>query len=309
MKASVVYVGVDVAKSDLQVAALEQNLRYANNRAGHRQLADRLRCLGVVQVVLEATGGYERALVMALHAEAIAVSVVNPRQVRDFARAQGRLAKTDCLDARVLVDYARALRPLPTPPPSPSQLRLAELVRARSQLIASRVIQKNQLEHASDPLVRRCLLDVVRAFDVRIKRMEKALADLIANEPLLAAKVQKLAHVQGVGATTAAMLLALLPELGSLSKTEVAALAGLAPRNRDSGLFRGQRHIGGGRSALRTGLWMPTLVAVQHNPVLKAFYQRLRTNGKPAKVALVASARKLLIYLNGLLKDPQLSPC
>jgi transposase len=309
MKESFVYVGVDVAKADLQVAALEQNRRYVNTAVGHRELVIWLRSLGAVHVVLEATGGYERALVEALQAAAMAVSVVNPRQVRDFARAQGRLAKTDKIDARVLVDYGLALRPRTTPGLSPVQVRLTELVRGRAQLIASRGVQHNQLEQVRDPLMRRCLREMVRAFDVRLERLEKAIAELVEGDPVLAARAQKLTQVQGVGATTAALLLAEMPELGTLSKTEVAALAGLAPRNRDSGQFRGQRRIGGGRGAVRTGLWMPTVVAVHHNPILKAFYLHLLARGKPAKVALTAAARKLLIHLNSLLKNPQLCPC
>jgi len=309
MSVSLVEVGVDVAKADLQVATATQNVRYLNTPAGHRQFIAWLHSLGLVWVVLEATGGYERPLVEALHAASIRVSVVNPRQVRDFARAQGRMAKTDRIDARVLVAYAVALRPRLTPPLSPRQKTLTEQVRVRAQLIASRGIVHNQLEHLVDPLARRCLLDLVRAFDTRIRRLEKAIAELITHDPALAAKIQKLVQVQGVGATTAALLLAEMPELGSLSKNEVAALAGLAPRNRDSGQFRGQRQIGGGRHAVRTGLWMPTLVAVQHNPILKALYQRLRAKGKPAKVALIACARKLLIYLNALLKNPPFPAC
>jgi transposase len=309
MKASVVYVGVDVAKADLQVAALNQNRRYANGPAGHRELITWLASLGVVHVVVEATGGYEQSLLAALHAEAITVSLVNPRQVRDFARAQGRLAKTDSLDARVLVDYATALRPKPTLPRDRSLRRLVELVRTRSQLIAARGVHDNQLEHLVDPVARRCLVEISAVLDTRIKRLEKAIALLIALDPRLNAKVQKLVAVPGIGPTTAAMLLAEMPELGTLSKAEAAALAGLAPRNRDSGQFRGQRHIGGGRHAVRTGLWMPTLVAIRHNPILKALYLRLRAKGKPAKVALTACARKLLLYLNYLLKNPHLSPC
>ena len=309
MPLSLVYVGIDVAKADLHVATLNQNVRYANTPAGHRQLLTWLRSLGVVHVVLEATGGYEQLLLATLHAEAIVVSLINPRQVRDFARAQGRLAKTDKIDARVLVDYAAALRPKPTVPRDRSLRRLTELVRTRSQLIAARGVQDNQLEHLVDPLARRCLVEITQALDTRIKRLEKAIAQLIADHPQLGAKVQTLVQVQGIGATTAAMLLAEMPELGTLSKGEAAALAGLAPRNRDSGQFRGQRRIGGGRHAVRTGLWMPTLVAIRHNPILKALYLRLRANGKPAKVALTACARKLLIYLNTLLKKPLLSSC
>lgn len=309
MKASLVQVGIDVAKLDLQVATAQQNRSYANDRAGHGRLIAWLQGLGPVHVVLEATGGYERKLVATLQRHGLAVSVLNPRQVRDFARAQGRLAKTDRIDARVLVDYAVALAPKPTPPPSPQQVRLAELVRARGQLIASRGIQQNQLEHAAEALVCRCLREMVAALDTRIARLEKAIAQLIAATPELAAKVQKLVAVQGIGAITAALLLAHLPELGTLSKAEAAALAGLAPRNRDSGALRGRRHIAGGRPAVRTGLWMPTLVATQHNPILKAFYQRLRLKGKPAKLALTACARKLLIHLNSLLKPSSLPSC
>jgi transposase len=237
------------------------------------------------------------------------VSRVNPRAVRDFAKASGRLAKTDKIDASVLADFAAALPPRPTLPPDPAVAQLVEWVRTRAGLIAQAAALQNQLEHLVDRAARGCLLELVRAYEVRISRLEKGIAELIASQPLLAARRQKLLEVQGVGPTTAALLLAELPELGTFSKTEVAAIAGLAPRNRDSGQFRGRRHAGGGRAAVRTGLWMPTLVAVQHNPVLKAHYQHLRAKGKPAKVALVACARKLLIYLNALLKSPQLSPC
>jgi transposase len=309
MKSSVVQVGIDVAKADLQVATSTQNVRYLNTPAGHRQLLAWLRTLGVVHVVLEATGGYENQLLAALHAGAIAVSRVNPRQVRDFAKASGRLAKTDKIDATVLADFASALPPRRTLPPDPAVAQLVAWVRTRGQLLAQVTALHNQLEHLEDRVARGCLLELVRACEVRIDRLEKRIAELISSHPLLAARRQKLVAVQGVGLTTAALLLAELPELGTFSKTEVAAIAGLAPRNRDSGQFRGQRHAGGGRAAVRTGLWMPTLVAVQHNPVLKAHYQQLRAKGKPAKVALVACARKLLIYLNGLLKNPQLSPC
>jgi transposase len=249
MKESLVYAGVDVAKRELQVAALDQNRSYAHDPGGHRRLLGWLSTLGAVQVVLEATGGYERKLVAALQRQGVAVSVLNPRQVRDFARAQGRLAKTDRIDARVLVDYAVALRPQPTPPASPQQRRLAELVRARGQFIVTRGVQQNQLEHAEEALVRRSMREMVAALDTRIARLDKAITELIAATPELADRVRKLVAVEGVGPITAALLLAYLPELGTLSKTEVAALAGLAPRNWDSGAFRGQRRIAGGRPA------------------------------------------------------------
>jgi transposase len=259
--------------------------------------------------VLEASGGYEREVVAWLQTHAIAVSVVNPGWVRNFARSQGRLAKTDRIDARLLVDFASANAPRLSAPVSPAQQKLTDLVRARQQLVTVRTLLQNQLEHTRERLARRSQEELAALTKTRILRLEKAIAQLIAETPQLAAKVQKLTAVPGVGPITAALLLAELPEIGTLSKAEAPALAGLAPRNHDSGAFRGPRHIAGGRPAVRTGLWMPTLVATQHNPILKAFYQRLRAKGKPAKVALIATARKLLIYLNSLLKTPSLSPC
>lgn len=311
MKASLVYyVGIDVAKAELAVATRQLNAVFARDPAGLDRLVQWLRGLGPgVHVVLEASGGYEREVVAWLQAHDFAVSVVNAGWVRSFARSQGRLAKTDRIDARVLVDFAAANAPRLCAPVSAEQQKLTDLVRARQQLVAVRTLLQNQLEHSRERLARRSQEELVELTDTRIRRLEKAIAQLIAGTPVLAAKVQKLTAVRGIGPTTAALLLAELPELGALSKSEAAALAGLAPRNHDSGAFRGQRHIAGGRPAVRTGLWMPTLVATQHNPILKAFYQRLRAKGKPAKVALTASARKLLIYLNSLLKNPPLSSC
>jgi len=311
MKTSVVYyVGIDVAKAELAVATSQSNAVFARDRAGLDRLVEWLRAQGPgAHVVLEASGGYEREVVAALQARDFAVSVVNAGWVRNFARSQGRWAKTDRIDARVLVDFASANAPRLRGPVSPEQQKLTDLVRARQQLVAVRTLLQNQLEHTRERLARRSQEELVELTDTRIRRLEKALAQLIAETPAWAAKVQKLSAVRGIGPTTAALLLAELPELGTLNKAEAAALAGLAPRNHDSGTFRGQRHIAGGRPAVRTGLWMPTLVATQHNPILKAFYQRLRAKGKPAKVALTATARKLLIHLNCLLKPSPLSPC
>ena len=311
MKVSVVYyVGIDVAKAELAVATSQGHAVFPRDRAGLERLVEWLRELGPgAHVVLEASGGYEREVVAWLQAHDLAVSVVNAGWVRNFARSQGRLAKTDRIDARVLVDFAAANAPRLCAPVCPEQRKLTDLVRARQQLVAVRTLLQNQLEHTREPLARRSQQELVELTDTRIRRLEKALAALIAQTPQLNAKAQKLTAVAGIGATTAALLLAELPELGTLSKAEAAALAGLAPRNHDSGTFRGQRHIAGGRPAVRTGLWMPTLVATQHNPVLKAFYQRLRAKGKPAKVALIATARKLLIHLNCLLKPSPLPSC
>jgi len=309
-KSVVYYVGIDVAKARLDVATSQLNAVFTRNLTGLDRLVQWLHQLGgPVHVVLEASGGYEREVVAALQGRDFAVSVVNAGWVRNFARSQGRLAKTDRIDARVLVDFSAANAPRLSVPVCPEQQKLTDLVRARQQLVAVRTLLQNQLEHTRERLARRSQEELVELTDTRIRRLEKALAQLIADTPALAAKVQKLTAVRGIGPTTAALLLAELPELGTLNKAEAAALAGLAPRNHDSGTFRGQRHIAGGRPAVRTGLWMPTLVATQHNPILKAFYQRLRAKGKPAKVALVATARKLLIHLNGLLKTPPLPSC
>jgi transposase len=309
-KSVVTYVGIDVAKAELVVATSQLNAVFTRDPVGLDRLVTWLRELGPgAHVVLEASGGYEREVVGWLQAHDFAVSVVNAGWVRNFARSQGRLAKTDRIDARVLVDFAAANAPRLTAPVSPAQQKLTGLVRARQQLVTVRTLLQNQLEHTRERLARRSQEELVELTDTRIRRLEKAITALIAATPPLQAKVQKLSAVRGIGATTAALLLAELPELGTLSKAEAAALAGLAPRNHDSGTFRGQRHIAGGRPAVRTGLWMPTLVATQHNPILKAFYQRLRAKGKPAKVALTATARKLLIHLNSLLKTSPLPSC
>lgn len=309
-KSIVYYVGIDVAKADLVAATHRSTAVFTRDPAGLDRLVQWLRQLGpAAHVVLEASGGYEREVVAWLQVHAIAVSVVNAGWVRNFARSQGRLAKTDRIDARVLVDFAVAHAPRLSAPVSPAQQKLTDLVRARQQLVAVRTLLQNQLEHARERLARRSQEELVALTATRILRLEKAIAALIQATPELSAKAQKLTAVRGIGPTTAALLLAELPELGRLNKTEAAALAGLAPRNHDSGAFRGQRPIAGGRPAVRTGLWMPTLVATQHNPILKAFYQRLRAKGKPAKVALTATARKLLIHLNSLLKPSSLLPC
>ena len=308
-KSVVTYVGIDVAKARLDVATSHLNAVFTRDAAGLGQLVAWLHPLPIAHVVLEASGGYEREVVARLQAEGIAVSVVNAGWVRHFARSQGRLAKTDRIEARLLVDFAAANAPRLSAAMSPAQQKLTDLVRARAQLVTMRTLLQNQLEHTREPLARRGQEELVALTATRILRLEKAIAALIAQTPALQAKAQKLTAVRGIGALTAALLLAELPELGTLNKGEAAALAGLAPHNHDSGTFRGPRRIAGGRPTVRTGLWMPTLVATQHNPILKAFYQRLRAKGKPAKVALVATARKLLIHLNGLLKTPTLLPC
>jgi transposase len=312
MVPSLVYVGMDIAKATLDLHALSaprpQSRQFANSAAGHRRLVRWLQGLGPAHVVCEASGGYERTVVSALQQADIAVSVINPRQARDFARAQGRLAKTDRLDAQVLAQFGQSLQPPLTPAPSLAQRHLAELVARRQQLQQLRIAEHNRLEHATHPAVRRQLQCHVRALDEQLQQLKTWITALIQTDPTLAQKVARLSAVAGVGSITAVVLLATMPELGTLNRRQAAALAGVAPFNRDSGPRRGHRMIGGGRALARRALYMAALVAAFKNPRFQAFYQHLITAGKAPKVALVAIMRKLIILLNQLLKNPHLQP-
>ena len=301
---SLVYIGVDVAKLTLAIQFPDHLWSTANTARGQAALLSKLKTLGSVHVICEATGGYERGLVFTLHQAGVAVSVINPRQVRDFARACGRLAKTDAIDAAILREYGVRLQPAPDAAPAEGSPEFAELVRARQELVALITDEINRREHAR-------LSALVKLSQARQKQLEKQLATLdeliakhLRTDAALTAKSARLQQVQGVGRVSAFTLLALLPELGTLRDTEAAALAGVAPINRDSGQFRGQRHIHGGRAAVRRVLYMAALTATVHNPILKSFYQHLRQKGKPAKLALTAVMRKLVILLNRLLKNP-----
>lgn len=298
------YIGVDVAKLSLAIQFPDRLRSTANTPAAHTALIADFKRLGAVHVVCESTGGYERALVLALHAAGIAVSAINARQIRDFARACGHLAKTDDLDATIIRDYGCRLQPRPDPAPAPGEPEFADLIRARQDLVSLITDEINRREHARLP----ALLKLSHA---RQRHLEKQLASLdalidahVAAQADLAAKTERLQQVCGVGRVTALTVVALMPELGTLRDNEAAALAGVAPMNRDSGQHRGQRHIHGGRAALRRVLYMAALTATVHNPILKAFYHRLRQKGKPAKLALTAVMRKLIILLNRLVKNP-----
>lgn len=299
------YIGVDVAKPELAIQFPDRSWSTANTPQGHAAFIASLQSLGAVHVVCESTGGYERALVLALHAASIPVSAINPRQIRDFARACGKLAKTDAIDAAIIRDYGCRLQPPPDPAPTPGEPEFAELVRARQDLVGLITDEINRREHARLP----ALLKLSHA---RQRQLQKQLATLdalidahLAQHAMLRTKAARLQQVAGVGRVTAVTVLALMPELGTLRDAEAAALTGVAPLNRDSGQHRGQRHIHGGRAAVRRVLYMAALTAIVHNPILKDFYQRLRENGKPAKLALTAVMRKLVILLNRLLKNPQ----
>jgi len=299
------FLGVDVAKPTLAIQFPDQSWSTANTASGHAAFIARCVALGPVHVICEATGGYERALVLALHQAGIAVSAINPRQVRDFARACGQLAKTDAMDASILREYGEKLRPSPDPAPAKGAAEFAELVRARQDVVGLITDEINRREHAR-------LSALVKLSHARQKQLEKQLADLdrlidthIATHAELTAKAERLQQVAGVGRVSALTVLALLPELGRIGDAQASALVGVAPLNRDSGQFRGQRHIHGGRAAVRRVLYMAALAATRHNTILKTFYARLREKGKPAKVALTAVMRKLVVLMNRLLKNPQ----
>jgi len=298
------FIGVDVAKPTVAIQFPDQLWSTANTAQGHAAFLAKLRSLGPVHVICEATGGYEHALVLALHHAGVAVSVINPRQVRDFARARGRLAKTDAIDAALLRDYGVALRPAPDAPPREGEAEFAELVRARQELVALLTDETNRREHATVRALVKLSLARERQLNKQLTTLDALIAEHIAARTTLTAQAERLQQVRGVGRVSAFTVLALLPELGRLGDAQAAALAGVAPFNRDSGQFRGQRHIHGGRAAVRRVLYMAALAATIHNPILKAFYQQLRARGKPAKVALTAVMRKLVILMNRLLKNP-----
>lgn len=298
------YVGVDVSKAHLDVASDLPPQRFSNHPAA---IASWLKKLPPQShLVVEATGGYERPLVVACHRAGLPVSVLNPARVRSFARARGSLAKTDAIDAAVLREFGRAFQPKACAEPDPAQRQLAQLVSARDQLVGVKVQFVNALEHAELPLVRQCFTSQLRALEGRIAKLEKALTQVLASCPALCARHDLLRAQSGVGLLTAASLLALLPELGDANRNQIAALAGLAPFNRDSGQKSRPRFTGHGRPKVRRALYLATLSAIRSPGPIAAFYRRLRLAGKPPKLALIASARKLLCSLNASLKS---SPC
>jgi transposase len=297
-----IYVGLDIAKLNLQLHLAGRFHDLPNTHAGHRRLLKLLAKTPGVHLVCEATGGYERDLVAALHQAALPVSVLNPARVRFFARALGQRAKTDPIDAKVLTDYGQALQPKPTPVRSPNQQQLTELVRRRKQLLEMLVAQRQQADRLTLTSLRRQAQRLVTHLEAALEQIQKQLKELCSQAPGLDQRVQTRQTITGVGTTTALAVLAEMPELGTLNRGQAAALAGLAPHPRESGQWQGRRHIGGGRPALRGALYMAALVASRSNPILKEFYLRLRTAGKPAKVALTAIMRKLIVLMNHLLK-------
>jgi|HubBroStandDraft_6_1064221.scaffolds.fasta_scaffold78728_2 transposase len=296
------FVGIDVSKAQLDVALgdNEGTFSIANDEHGIRELLKRL-TPGADLVILEATGGLEVAVAGALATAGIAVAVVNPRQVREFARATGRLAKTDRLDAQVLARFGEAVKPPVRPLKDEQAQALEALVMRRSQLVAMLTAEKNRRTNAAK-VIRRSIDEHIRWLEKRLSGFDDELSDLIRATPIWRARDELLRSVPGVGAVLSVTLLAHLPELGTLTRKQIAALAGLAPFNRDSGTLRGSRCIWGGRAQVRRVLYMATVAAVRANPNIRSFYTVLRQRGKHPKPALTACMRKLLVILNAVLR-------
>jgi transposase len=296
------FVGIDVAKSWLDVGWLAgPTLRIDYNDEAVAGLVERLRREPPTLVVMEATGGLETEVASALAAAGLPVAVVNPRQVRDYAKACGRLAKTDRIDALILAGFAAAIRPQVRELPDEDTRALGDLLARRRQLIEMRVQEKLRLQRASS-VQRLSLREHITWLDERIARLDIELTHALRTSPAWRDKDDLLKAIPGVGSLTRATMLALLPELGALNRRQIAALVGVAPFNRDSGKHQGQRVIWGGRAQVRRTLYMAVVAAMRCNPVIRSFYLHLRAQGKPAKVALTACMRKLLTIMNAMLK-------
>ena len=298
------FVGIDVSKATLEVGVLPQETFWssANDDAGRADVVARLREMAPTLIVLEATGGYEAVIAAQLAAAGLPVVVVNPRQVRDFAKACGKLAKTDRIDARVLALYAKTMRPEVRPLKDEHSRELDALFIRRRQIVDMLTMEKNRLGMAA-ARVRKGLKAHIVWLEKRVEEVDGELQALIEESPVWRAKDEILQSAKGIGPVASVALLSQLPELGRLDRKKISALAGIAPLNNDSGTFKGRRSVWGGRSNVRPPLYMATLAAIRCNPVIKAFHARLKAAGKKPKVAIVACMRKLLTILNAMIKS------
>jgi transposase len=299
------FTGIDVSRDrlDVHVRPSGDAFSVAHNGEGIVVLLERLRQIAPVLVVLEATGGLQTRVAASIAAAGLPVAVINPRQVRDFARATGRLAKTDALDAEIIAHFAEVVRPEARMLSDEAGQALQALVARRRQLVEMRVAEKNRRSQMRDARLRARLDEHLNWLAEAIAEVDREIEDHIRKSPIWRAKEDLLTSVPGIGGTTARTLIADLPELGSLSRRKIAALVGVAPINRDSGAWRGRRHIAGGRPNVRTALFMATMTAIRCNPAIRAAYQRLTAAGKSKMTALVACMRKLLVILNAMLRD------
>jgi transposase len=298
------FVGIDVSKDrlDVHVRPSGQAFAIARDSKGLEQLVSDLRALAPALIVLEATGGFELTVAAALAAAGLPLAVVNPRQIRDFARATGRLAKTDALDAQIIALFAERIRPDPRPLADADSQTLAELVARRRQVIAMIGMESNRLHQARDPRVQRTIKATLKTLEAQLAQLGREINDTVKGSPAWRAADDLLTSVPGVGNITSFTLIADLPELGQLDRRRIAALVGVAPINRDSGQMRGRRTIAGGRTDVRNALYMAALSAIRWNPVISEHDQSLVERGRPKKVALVACMRRLLGILNAIIR-------
>ncbi len=299
------FVGIDVSKEKLDVCVMPGGRlhAFANDAAGHAKLVALSQSLGNVLLVIESTGGYERPALFALQDAGLAVALVNPRQVRDFAKGIGQLAKTDALDAAVLAEFARLVAPRPTDKTSEKQRELEALVTRRRQLLEVRVAEKNRAGQTVDKFIQKTLDRMIQTLDCEIKAIEDRIAALLESDDQWKAKLELLVSTPGIGKIAAATLVAELPELGKLNRQQIASLVGVAPFAKESGTMRGRRSTWGGRRKVRSVLYMAALTARRCNPVIQAFAQRLAIAGKSFKAIQVACIRKLLVILNTMVKN------
>ncbi len=298
------FVGIDVSKGtlDVFVRPTGEAKTFVHTEEGLAQMADWLQSFPHALIVLEATGGWEMGAVRILVSRGLFPVIMNPRQIRDFAKATGILAKTDKIDPQVIARFAEAVRPEIRPLPTPEAQELEALSARRRQIVEMLTAEKNRLCLAPR-WIRKEIQAHIRWLEKCLDKVNKELKDRIQKSPLWREKDEILRSARGVGPATSTVLLCDLPELGSLNRKQISALVGVAPLNRDSGLFRGRRMIWGGRAAVRSALYMSTLVAIRFNPAIRAFYERLRAAGKPFKVAATACMRKLLTILNSMIKN------
>lgn len=302
---SELFVGIDVSRDSLEIAYSTQkgSASYPNNEKGIAGLVSLLTTLSPQLIVLEASGGYEQTALRQLQRAKLPVARLNPTPVRRFAAASGRLAKTDRIDAQVLAHFAQTMRPRTQPAQSEVEAALAWRLDRRRQLVNMRTAEKNRVQTASDEAMRANIRETIDYLNERLKALEADIRALVAQHPGYQQRLQRLSSLKGVGEVTALTLLVDMPELGRVNRQKIAALAGVAPMNRDSGKYRGKRRTFGGRSHVRSALYMATLTACRHEPVIKEFYERLLAKGKEKKVALTACMRKLLVILNAMSRE------
>jgi transposase len=297
------FFGIDISKRyfDVYDTVGKKHLRFQNNRSGINKCLKQLRKKNPALIVMENTGGYEIDLSLAIDDCHLPLAVVNPKRIRDFARSCGKLAKTDKIDAQIIALYAKTIQPPPQKALDEHMRALRDLVTRRNQLLKFKNAESSRMDHASNQSVARSIKTIIKAIDRELKKIEQQLREHIKNSPELKAKSEIFTSVPGIGETTATMLIAEVPEIGKLNRRQISSLLGVAPINRDSGFFRGKRFTGGGRKDVRSRLFMPTLVAVKHNPVIRVFYSRLIQKGKSKMTALVACIRKLITILNTMI--------